>query len=116
MDAYFVVSLVVGVVSIVLAVVAIWHSNQSERKSLDNYNRTESVLAEITAKATVIENTVSNTQIKLVDTITDIARPRQETTEEMLLKALLPAMVQNPELLKQLAEISNQKPQRQKRI
>ena len=116
MDAYFVVSLVVGVVSIVLAVVAIWHSNQSERKSLDNYNRTESVLAEITAKATVIEKTVSNTQTKLVDTITDIARPRQETTEEMMLKTLLPAMVQNPELLKQLAEISNQKPQRQKRI
>ena len=111
MDAYFVVSLVVGVVSIVLAVVAIWHSNQSERKSLDNYNRTESVLAEITAKATVIENTVSNTQTKLVDTITDIARPRQETTEEMFMKSVVPAILQNPKLLKQLVDLSKQEPQ-----
>ena len=62
MDAYFVVPLVVGVVSLVvsacsavLAVVAIWHSIQSERRSLENYNRAERVLAEITAKAASIE-------------------------------------------------------------
>ncbi len=47
MDAYFVVSLVVGVVSIVLAGVAIFYASQSEKKSRDNYDRTNAVLSNI---------------------------------------------------------------------
>ena len=41
MEVSLVISLVVGAVSIVLALVAIWHSVQSERKSVENYNRTK---------------------------------------------------------------------------
>ena len=111
MDAYFVVSLVVGVVSTVLAVVAIWHSTQSERKSLDNYNHTKSALAEIITKAAVIESTVTNSQTKLLETVTDIARPRQETAEEMFMKSVVPAILQNPKLLKQFVDLSKQEPQ-----
>ena len=84
MDGPFAVSLVVGVVSIVLAGVAIWHSVQSERKSVENYDRTKDVLSEISQKAAVIEATVDKTQMKLVDTVTAMAKPKEETQEDKL--------------------------------
>ena len=104
MDGYFVVTLIVGVVSVVLACVAIWLSRQAERQSVENYNRTKDVLAEISEKAAVIESTVNNTQEKLVDTITEIARPQKESQEEVMLRTLLPAILQQPELLEKLVE------------
>ena len=61
MDVTFTVSLVVGAVSIVLAVMAIWPSIQSERRSMENYDRTKDILSEISEKAAVIEGTVSKT-------------------------------------------------------
>ncbi len=94
----------------VLAIVAIWYSWQSERKSTDNYNRTKDVLSDISQKASVIEATMNNTQEKLVDTITEIARPRQESQEEILMNALLPSIVQNPELLERLMQAGGQQP------
>ena len=108
MDAYFVISLVVSVVSVVLALVAIWYSTQSERKSMENYNRTRDVLSEISQRAGVIEATVNSTQEKLVDTITEIAKPKQETQEELLLKTFIPAIVQNPDMLERLMKAAEQ--------
>ena len=108
MEGSFFVSLVIGVVSVTLALVAIWHSTQSERKSTENYHRTKEVLAEISEKSAVIANTVSNTQSKLVDTITEIARPTRESTDEMLIKTLLPAMLEKPELMEQFSKLAQQ--------
>ena len=108
METSLVVSLVVGAVSIVLALVAIWHSTQSERKSTENYNRTKDLLSEISEKAAVIESTVNNTQEKLVDTITEIAKPQRDTQEEVLMKTLLPAFLENPEMLERLIAMSEQ--------
>jgi hypothetical protein len=108
MDAYFVISLVVGVVSVVLALVAIWFSVHSERKSAENYNRTRDVLSKISQKAGVIEATVNNTQEKLVDTITEIAKPKQETQEELIMKTVVPAIMQNPDMLERLIRASEQ--------
>ena len=108
METSLVISLVVGIVSIVLAIVAIWHSTQSERKSTENYNRTKDVLSAISEKAAVIEGTVNKTQEKLVDTITDIARPKQETQDEVLMKAMLPAVLQNPQLFERLIKAAEQ--------
>ncbi len=113
MDAYFAISLIVGVVSVVLASVAIWYSSQAERKSAENYNRTKDVLSEISEKAAVIQATVDTTQQKLVDTITAIASPQRETMEEKLLSASLPMLLQNPELLERLAELGSQQEQNQ---
>ena len=104
MDAYFVVSLVVGVVSVVLAVVAIFYSYQSESKSSDNYTRTNKALSDISQKAAVIESTVNSTQEKLVDTITDIARPPRETQEEMLMRTVLPVLLKDPAMIERLME------------
>ena len=108
MDISVVVALVVGAVSIVLALVAIWHSWQSERKSNENYNLTKDLLSDMSEKAAVIEATVSNTQAKLVDTITEIAKPKQDSQEEMLMNALLPMLMQNPEALVRLTRLSDQ--------
>ena len=108
MEVPVVVSLVVGAISVVLALVAIWYSSQSERKSTENYNSTKDVLAEISRKAAVIESTVNNTQEKLVDTITEIARPKQETQEEMLMKTMLPTILQNPQMLERLITSAEQ--------
>ena len=108
MDVSVVVSLVVGTISVVLALVAIWYAYQSERKSTANYNSTKDVLAEISEKAAVIQSTVNNTQEKLVDTITEIAKPKQETQEEMLIKTMLPTILQNPEMLERLMRSAEQ--------
>ena len=108
MDAYFVVSLVIGVVSVILAIVAIWHSTQSERKSTENYNRTKDVLTEISEKAAVIEGTVSKTQDKLVDTVTAIAKPKEESQDDKIINALLPGLLQNPKAFEKLIEMSQQ--------
>ncbi len=108
MDISVVVALVVGAVSIVLALVAIWHSWQSERKSNENYNLTKDLLSDMSQKAAVIEATVNNTQTNLVDTITEIAKPKQDSQEEMLMNALLPMLMQNPEALVRLTRLSDQ--------
>ena len=86
----------------VLAIVAIWHGSQSEKKSLANYNRTQDLLSEIGKRAAVIEGTVSRTQDKLVDTLTSVAIPRQESEDEILMKAMLPTVIQNPQILDRL--------------
>ena len=108
MDIQFIVSLVVGVVSVVLATVAIWYSTQSERRSNENYNRTKELLAEIDKKAAVIESTMNNTQDKLVDTVTAIARPKEATQEELLMSYLLPSIMENPALLDRIIALGSQ--------
>lgn len=113
MDFPFVVSLVVGVISIVLAVMAIWLGIQSERRSAEYYDRTKDTLSEISQKAAVIEGTVSNTQEKLVDTVTAIAKPKEETQDEMIAKAVLPSMVQNPQMLEKMIELSERQGEKQ---
>ena len=109
MEFSFIFSLIVGVVSIVLALVAIWLARQSERRSTENYDRTKDILSEISQKAAVIESTVSNTQEKLVDTVTAIAKPREETQEDIILKA----MMQNPQVFQQMVKIAEQQGKKQ---
>ena len=108
MDFSYAFSLVVGVVSIVLALVAISLARQSERRSTENYDRTKDILAEISQKAAVIEGTVSNTQEKLVDTVTAIAKPKEETQDEMIAKGLLEGALKNPEILERLMKMAEQ--------
>ena len=92
------VSLAVGVMAIVLAIVAIAITALI-------YDRTKDVLAEIGQKAAVIEKVVTGTQAKLVDTVAEIAKPQKETQEEILMKTLLPAMVEDPSLMERLAAL-----------
>ena len=97
----------------VLAVMAIWLGIQSERRSAEYYDRTKDTLSEISQKAAVIEGTVSKTQDKLVDTVTAIAKPKEETQDEMIAKAVLPSMVQNPQMLEKMIELSERQGEKQ---
>ena len=101
MDWVAAVSLTVGGFSIILAAFAMVISTL-------NYERTKDVLAEISKQAAVIEGTVRETQSKLVDTVTSIAKPKEETQEDKLLGALLPSMVNNPQLLEQMIRLGEQ--------
>lgn len=91
-----------SVVSIVLAVIAIGASVLSEWRGRQHYDRTQEVLSDIKEKAAVIDSVVSGTQEKLLGAVTDLVRPQRETQDEMLMRTLLPAIVQNPNLLEQI--------------
>ena len=97
MEWLAIVSLTVGIISIILAGIAIWLSTL-------NYERTKDVLAKISEKAAVIEGTVSETQGKLLDTVTAMAKPKEETVEDKLIAAFLPMMADNPEIIQTLAK------------
>ena len=95
------VSLITGISSIVLAVVAIWISQSAERESRDNYQKTKDVLAEIDKKAAVIETTVSENQQQLLETVTTILKettvPEKVSMQDQAGMMFLQAMLQNPE-------------------
>ena len=102
------ISLVVGVVSIVLGIVAIWSSTQSERRSRENYDRTNALLSDIGKKAAVIEGSVNSTQEKLVDTVTAIAKPKEETQDDKMKNMIMQAVMGNPKLLGQMMQMVQQ--------
>ena len=106
---------VVGIVSIVLAVVAIGSSILSERRSQENFNRTQEALAEVSEKAAVVERAVTTTQDKLLETVTAIAKPRELTEEERSQQMIMPLLEKNPELLRQLVRSAQQPQARQSR-
>ena len=106
MEALEVVSITVGVVSIILAAVAIVIS-------ILVYMRTKDVLSEVDKKASVIEKAVTETQNKLIDTVTEIAKPARETQEEMLMRTMLPAMMNNPDLLQRFMDAGAKQQQTQ---
>ena len=109
-----IISLIVGIVSAVLAVVAIWHSFRSERLSAENYNRTKDLLAQVDKKVAVIEAMTNSTLEKLVDTVTDIARPEKADAETALLTALLPQLLSNPDMIDTLTNLADRQADRQK--
>lgn len=103
-----ILSLIVGIVSIVLALVAIWHSTRSERLSIEYYDKTKEVLAEIDKKAAVIDNSVSSTQAKLVDTVIAIAKPKDVTADEKMQTVIWELIQQKPELIERYLDRSLQ--------
>ena len=95
------VSLAVGIVSIALAVFAIWISKSAERESRENYEKTKDVLAEIQKSAAVIETTVSANQQQLLETVTTILKettvPEKMSMQDQAGMMMLQAMLDNPE-------------------
>ena len=98
MEAVF---LAVGIVSIILAVLAIW-------LSIDSYRRTKDVLSQISEQATSINSSVTMMQNKLVDTVASIANPAEANKEEALMRTLLPAMIENSQLLDKLMQLARE--------
>ena len=95
------VVLAVGIVSIILAVLAIW-------LSIDSYRRTKDVLSQISEQATSINSSVTMMQNKLVDTVASIANPAEANKEEALMQTLLPAIIENPQFLDKLMQLAQE--------
>lgn len=101
-----IISIFSGLVSIVLAVVAIWFSISTSRESRDNYEKTKEVLAKIDEKAAVVETTVTTAQKQLLDTVTKIleetAIPQKPDPGEEMGKVLLQMMAQDPKSMENI--------------
>ena len=91
------ISILTGVVSIAIAVIAMWISLRAERESRANYDRTKDVLAQIDTKAAVVETVVKENQQQLLDTITSLLVPNRDTMDEKMGMAILDAMMKNPQ-------------------
>ena len=119
LDIPFVVSLIIGVVSIVLAIFAIWLGRSAERESRANfdqtkdtmrdyYDRTKEVLAEIDKRAAVTEKTVTESQQQLLETVTNLLKqtavpPKTDPAEEAQ-QAFFQTMLQDPDKGMQMIE------------
>ena len=86
-----VLSIVVAVVSMVLAAVAIGVSLWAAKESRYNYDRTKDVLTEIDKKASLIEKVITDSHKQLLDVAT--AKP---DAGEQFAAAFLPMMMQDP--------------------
>ena len=128
-----VLSLVVGVVSIVLAIVSMISSKNAEKQSLHNfektqellqksYNDTKDLLAEIDKKAAVIDSVVHKEQEQLMTTLTNIvnetAIPKKKDLGEEIGMQIITDMIKNPDQaqgtikgLETLAELLEKFPQ-----
>jgi len=137
MEFITVISFAVGIISIVLAIVAMLSAKASEKASQDNfektqkmmhdiYDKTKDALAQIDKKSEVIENVVQRNQDQLMSTVTNLLNevviPKTpDNNSEMglaFMQSLMASMVQNPdgakgqvELIKTLMEVANTLPQ-----
>ena len=91
------ISILTGVVSIAIAVIAMWISLRAERESRANYDRTKDVLAQIDTKAAVVETVVKENQQQLLNTISSLLVPNSDTADEKMGMAIIDAMMKNPQ-------------------
>jgi hypothetical protein len=105
-------SLLSSFASLILAVVAIIAAKSSEKEVRENFQktqelmnqfemRTKETLAEVDKKSAVIERTVSESQQKLMDTLTNILNetiiPKKEDMGEKMGMQIIEQMMSNPE-------------------
>lgn len=101
-----IVAFLASIASLILAVVAIIQSKVSEKEARDNYEKTKDVLAEIDKRASIIERTVSDSQHKLMETMTNIINetviPKKDDMGEKFGMMFMQQMMENPESTKDL--------------
>lgn len=61
-----VISITSGIVSVLLAIYAIWFAQKESKQSSDNYYKTKELLAKIEAKAELIDRSVQLQQTQLI--------------------------------------------------
>ena len=117
------ISLIVGIISIVLAVVAMVSSKRAEQESLrnfektqellqksyestqrilqENYEKTKELLAEIDKKAAVIDSVVQRNQEQMMSTITNIVNetviPKKRDLGEEIGAQFIMGLLSHPE-------------------
>lgn len=125
------VSLISGIVSVVLAVVAIQAAKTSEKEVRDNFEKTQKMLieyeskmkatlAEIDKKSAIIEKTVSESQKDLMNTMTNIINetviPKKQDMGEQFAAMFMSQLLSNPheansivDVIKPIIELANNK-------
>ena len=105
-DIAFIISLTMGVTSIVLAVFAIWLGRSAERESRANFDKTKDLLAQIDKRAAVTEKAVAESHQQLLNTVTDLlnqtAVPTKPDIGEELGMKFMEALMQNPAQAEQM--------------
>lgn len=107
-----VISLIASLASLILAIVAIQAAKSSEKEVRDNFQRTQEMLkefeirnketlADIDKKSAIIEKTVSDSQQKLMDTLTNILNetviPKKVDAKEQFVMQVMQQLLQSPE-------------------
>lgn len=64
-----IISITAGVVSVVLAIFALWFAKKESRQSSDNYNKTKELLTQIEHKTELIDRSVQLQQTQLINII-----------------------------------------------
>ena len=111
MDMITTVSFAVGIVSIVLAIIAMFSSKATEKRSQENFEKTQSMmhdiydkikdaLAQIDKKAEIIDTVVQRNQEQLINTMTNILNetviPKKPDIGEEIGAQFLANILQNP--------------------
>ena len=111
MDVITIISFTVSIVSIVLAVVAMVSAKATEKRSQENfektqkimheiYDKTKDALAQIDKKAEIIENVTQRNQEQLINTITNILNetviPKKPDMGEEIGMKLAMSLLQDP--------------------
>jgi len=111
MDIFTTISLVTGVASIVLAIVAMVTASASEKRSQANfektqammqdiYDKTKDALAQVDKKAEVIESVVQRNQEQLMNTVTNLLNetviPKKPDMNEQIGMQLMTGLLQDP--------------------
>ena len=120
-DIAALLSLVVGIVSVVLAVVAIQFTRTTDREIRASFNdtremmanqheRTKDVLAEIDKRATVIETTVTDAQHQLLNTVTTLLQqsiPAKGGIPERLAEQFMSKLLESENPMQVLAQLGS---------
>lgn len=102
MDALSVLSFFVGIISIMMAIFALKSASQAEERSKRNfedtqkfiqqfYDRTKETLNQVDKKSEIIQQSVKNSEEKLLNTLTEIVKSntrRNDPEEQAKLKAV----------------------------
>ena len=119
MNSVEVVSIILGIVSATLSIVAIVLSFKNERESRHNYELTKDALSKIAEKSALIEKTVNDSQSKIDQTINRIIEetvlPQKEDMGEKFGMMMLQSVFNDPEKastnmsnIKQLADLARE--------
>ena len=115
MDVPSTVSLIVGVVSVVVAAFAMRQANAAAKESRQNFEKTRDLLAEIDKRAAVTEQIVAENQRDLLDTVKKLAIPEKPDMGQEIGLAIMTKLLENPEGMSnsleqfaKLAEFGNQ--------
>jgi len=91
------VSVIIGAVSVAVAVIAMWQASSAAKESRVNFERTRDLLAEIDKRAAITEQVVAENQRELLDTVKKLAIPEKPDVSDEMGKMFMAKMLESPD-------------------